>query len=105
MILHHNIIKTIEGLLEKGYTVELRLEESIPAAGAKDKPRMPQIKINKRPNDPRDLNIDSILINEHAPTDLVLYAIKLGEAPIELVTFVAPAGFYLTGLKGYQAIS
>lgn len=103
MILHHNTIASIEGLLETGYTVELRLEESIPTAGRKA--RLPQIKISKRPNDLEDISVSPMLINEHAPTDLVLYAIKLGEDPIQLATFVAPAGFYLTGLQGRRAIS
>ncbi len=101
MILHHNIIKSIEGLIEEGHTVEIRLEKGKPLPG-KVKAQPLRITVFKRADNPADLSITPILINENAPTDLVLYANKLGEDPIQLGAFVAPAGFYFAGLKGYQ---
>ena len=101
MILHHNIIKKIEGLMEEGYTVEIRLEKGKSISGG-SAPNPLQITVFKRADDPEDLIITPILVNEHAPTDIIVYANKLGEEPIQLGAFVAPAGFYFAGLKGYQ---
>ncbi len=101
MILHHNIIKSIEGLMEEGHTVEIRLEKGKPLPG-KIKVTPLHIKVFKRADNPADIEVTPILLNKDAPTDLILYASKLGEDPIQLGAFVAPAGFYFAGLKGYQ---
>ena len=103
MILHHNIIAKIEGLIEKGHTVELRLEEVPPAP---NKPPSLRVSVNKRPDTEADIfSFAPILIDLLSPTPLTISAGKGGEAPVELVKAVAPAGWYLAGLKGYQAIS
>jgi len=102
VILHHNIIAKIEGLIEKGHTVELRLEEVPPAP---NKPPSLRVSVNKRPDNEADISFTPILIDKDNPTPLTVSAGKGGEAPVELVKAVAPAGWYLAGLKGYQAIS
>ncbi len=106
IVLTPKVIKKIEGLLEKGYTLELRFEEGdmIPTEDG-PKPRPPQVTIFKRPDDKNDIGFNPILINQDDRTQLNVLAIKLGEDPILIVSVVVPAGFNPAGLKGYGGIS
>lgn len=103
MILPKNMISRIEGLLEKGHTVELRVEEIPTQKGSKPLP--PQVTIFKRPDDDNDIPFNPTLIDQDNRTQLYIYAVNAGEDPILLASPIVPAGFNLAGLKGYGGIS
>ena len=96
MILGHNIIKTIEGLLEKGYTVELRIVEGEHGE---------RITVEKRPDSDDVIPIHPTLLDEAAPTGLALRVSKPGQDPVMLQIVTVPAGFVISGIKGHQGIS
>lgn len=106
MILTEKIIKKIEGLLEKGYTIELRHEEGdlVPTESG-PKPRPQQLTVFKRPDDPNDIYILPTLINQEGRTELAVMALLAGEDPILIAKVVVPPGWHLTGLKGNGGIS
>lgn len=103
MILPQNLIRRIEGLLEKGHTVELRVVEVPTAKGSKPQP--PQVTIFKRPEDENDIPLNPGLIDQDNSTQLYIYATKAGENPVLLASPIVPAGWNLAGLKGYGGIS
>ena len=94
MILGHNIIKTIEGLLEKGHTVELRIEEGQHGE---------QVTVVKRPDSENVIPIHPTLADEAGPVMLTLS--KSGQDPLMLAKVTLPAGFVISGIKGHQGIS
>lgn len=96
MILGHNIIKTIEGLLEKGHTVELRIAEG---------PDGEQVTVEKRPDSDDIIPVHPTLADQAAPTMLSLRLSKGGQDPVMLATVSLPAGFVISGIKGHQGIS
>jgi len=96
MILGHNIITTIEGLLEKGHTVELRIEGG---------PHGDRVTVAKRPDSDDVIPINPTLADEAAPTSLILRFSKGGQDPVMLQSVTVPAGFVISGIKGHQGIS
>ncbi len=96
MILGHNIIKTIEGLLEKGHTVELRIEE---------REHGQQVTVEKRPDSEDIIPIHPTLADEAAPTKMMLSLLKAGEDPVQIALLEVPAGFVISGIKGHPGIS
>jgi len=107
MILPHNIIAKIQDMLEKGFTVELRVEEGdpLPLENGQTKPRPLQVTVFKRPDTDADIKINPTLINQERTTQLNIDGINIGEDPIRIATVTVPAGFVLAGLKGYKYIS
>jgi len=94
--LGHNIITTIEGLLEKGHTVELRIAES---------PTGDKVTVVKRPDSDDVIPINPTLADEATPTSLTLRFSKGGQDPVMLQIVTVPAGFVISGIKGHQGIS
>ena len=96
MRLGHTIITTIEGLLEKGHTVELRIAEG---------PDGDKITVEKRPDSDDVIPIHPTLANEAAPTNLTLNLCKGRQDPVQIAVVTLPAGFVISGIKGHQGIS
>jgi len=96
MRLEHNIITTIEGLLEKGHTVELRIEEM---------PDGERVTAVKRPDSDDVIRINPTLADDTAPTTLSLNLSKGRQDPIAIAVVTVPAAFFISGIKGHQGIS
>ncbi|MDP2729111.1 MAG: hypothetical protein Q8O55_01355 [Dehalococcoidales bacterium] len=102
MNLSPELIKLIDGLMEKGFTVELRVEEGDPIdqpdGGTIPRPR--QVTVFKRPDEAADILIPPTLVNTDSPTTLIL---TVGENnPVHIARVKLPSGFYVTGIKGYS---
>lgn len=104
MRLSRKIIERIEGLLEKGSTVELRVEEGdpLPRPGGGTIPRPLQVTIFKRPDQAADIKITPTLLSESEHTNIQVVAIKFGEVPVPLLTQEVPPGYWISGITGYQ---
>lgn len=89
MLLGHNMIKTIEGLLETGHTLELRVVGE-------------QVTVEKRPDSDDLIPIHPTLADAAGPVELILS--KDGQL-VRLAVVIVPAGFVISGIKGHQGIS
>lgn len=107
MILSKNLIQKIEGMLEHGYTVELRCEKGRPSPpGSSSLPYIPEhITIFKRPDSDDEIRIQPTLVNDARPCTVELRTVSFGEDPIILASIDVPAGYCISGIKGHQGIS
>jgi hypothetical protein len=107
MMLSRGDIARIEGLLEKGFTVELRIEEGdpIPKPGGGTRPRPRQVTIFKRPDSDDIIRIPPTLVNEAHPEMLRLVIATGSDYQTELASVEVPAGFWVSGIQGHQGIS
>lgn len=97
-------INQINDLMQKGFVIELRYKEGdlVEAENQQKVPRPPQILINKRPELDSYVDFQPILIDENAETVLGIYGYPAsGGIGVLLQNAVVPAGFYLSGIKGY----
>jgi hypothetical protein len=96
MRLEHNIITTIEGLLEKGHTVDLRILKGEHGE---------RVTVEKRPDSEDEIRIHPTLADQAAPVTLSIGLSKRGPDPVIIAIVKVPAGFVISGIKGHQGIS
>jgi len=93
MNLSPTLRKRIEGFLQEGTTVEVRLQED------------GQVTVFPRPNKEEEVLCTPTLIDEANRTTLILVAKKHGDIPIQVLSVEIEAGYWVGGLKVFKGIS